>query len=114
MESSRKPRDGLVSKRRPIDFFRTPWGGWFSSGEPASGRILDEVLLLKRRPIDFFRTPWGGWVPSPPEGVHGWRPWARRLLRPCPHLPPFALQPAHTLLTPLGTHRSGDSMGRLG
>merc|ERR1719270_2193790 len=64
MESSRKPRDGLVSKRRPIDFFRTPWGGWFSSGEPTSGRILDEVLLLKRRPIDFFRTPWGGWGPG--------------------------------------------------
>merc|ERR1719237_107586 len=31
---------------------------------------------------------------------------AGRLLGPCPHLPPLALQPPHPLLPPLGPHCS--------
>merc|ERR1719384_1702868 len=77
----------------------------------ASGRMLDEVLLLRRRPIDssVFHGEAEAKIPE--------RPWLEvgvvGLLGPCPHLPPLALQPAHTLLTPLSTHRSGSSSSSL-
>merc|ERR1719286_13078 len=74
----------------------------------ASGRMLDEVLLLRRRPIDssVFHGEAKARIPGRDPG---WRWGVVGLLGPCPHLPPLALQPAHTLLTPLSTHRSGSA-----